>query len=78
MGLRYCRGSSTIVYRRKNRPTKSLRYGRGFVTADVVIIEVHCILSLDFLFFFEMNRQPQIIPKIIIVVPTTFHIGEIS
>ena len=26
----------------KNRPRKSLRYGRGFVTVDVVVIEVHC------------------------------------
>ena len=26
----------------KKRPRKSLRYGRGFITADVVIIEVHC------------------------------------
>ena len=42
MGLRYSRSSSTIVREEKHRPRKTLRYGRGFVTADVVIIEVHC------------------------------------
>ena len=39
--------------KKKKRPRKSLRYGRGFVTADVVIIEVHCNAMMVYAYIYS-------------------------